>query len=329
MDTGKVKQAILNRSIFKMITYRRPETAVSAGIGADAAGIRFNDNEVTVISTNPVTYTFKGMEKLAVASAVNNVAAMGAEPVAVQICILMPERFKETALKSMMENMNIFCRSINVQITGGHTEVTPSVINPVITVTAAGRLRPDYQRKKVMPGMDIVISKYIGIAGTVIMLDRKKEELANRFPKSFLAGMSGFEELYPVINEAAAAVDSGVAAMHDISRGGIMQALWEAASSADVGLEIKLDDIPVRQETIELCELFNLNPYEMLSTGSLIMITEDGERLVSELSHRGVESAVIGRATDRNERIFLRNGETGFITPPRGDEIYRIFRKGD
>lgn len=331
MENGKVKEAILNRSIYKAITYKRPEMVAYAGIGNDAAVMRSGNNEVTVISTNPVTYTFNGMEKLAVVSAVNNVAAMRAEPIAIQPCILLPQRFKETALKKIMQNMNIMCRAINVQITGGHTEVTPAVASPVITVNAVGRAETEriFSRKSVTPGMDIVMSKYIGIAGTVIMLDIKREQLEKRFCKSFLDGMSDFEEYYPVLSEAAVAVHSGVAAMHDISHGGIMGALWEIASAADVGLEIILDNIPIRQETVELCELFNLNPYEMLSTGALLMITDNGSTLVSELSHRGVESAVIGRTTDRNDRIFLRNGEWGFITPPRGDEIYKLFQKGE
>lgn len=331
MENGKVKEAILNRSIFKAITYRKPETVVSSAIGNDAAVLEFGNNEVTVISTNPVTYTFKGMEILAAASAVNNVAAGGATPVAIQPCILLPERFKETALKRMMQNMNQICRTMEVEITGGHTEVTPSVKKPVISVTAVGKAKSgqDFSKESVTPGMDIVMSKYIGIAGTVILLDQKKEELSQRFQKSFLDRMSDFEGYYSVINEAAVAVNSGVAAMHDMSRGGIMGALWEIASVAKVGLEIEMDQILVRQETIELCELFNLNPYEMLSTGSLIMITKEGNALVNELSCRGIVSAVIGRTMDNNDKVVIRNGERGFITPPRGDEIDKIFQKGD
>lgn len=330
MENGKVKEAILNRSICKAITYRRPETVAYTGIGNDAAVICPDNNKVTVISTNPVTYAFSGMEKLAVASAVNNIAAMGAEPVAIEPCILLPERFKETAFKKIMQNMNIMCRDMNVQITGGHTEVTPAVSNPVISVTAVGMAAKDacFSRKSVTPDMDIVMSKYIGIAATVIMLDVKKEQLEKRFSKSFLDRMSDFEEYYSILSEAAVAGNSGVAAMHDVSRGGIMGALWEIASAADVGMEIVSENIPIRQETIELCELFNLNPYEILSTGSLIMITDNGNALVSELSHRGVESAIIGKTTDRNDRVFLRNGERGFISPPKGDEIYKLFKKG-
>lgn len=59
-----------------------------------------------------------------------------------------------------------------------------------------------------------------------------------------------------MLSEAAVAARSGVSAMHDITEGGIFGALWEMAEASGVGLEIDLKKIPVRQETIEICEFF-------------------------------------------------------------------------
>ena len=60
----------------------------------------------------------------------------------------------------------------------------------------------------------------------------------------------------------------GVSAMHDVTEGGVFGALWEMAEASGVGLEIDLKKIPIRQETIEICEFFNLNPYQLISSGS-------------------------------------------------------------
>lgn len=331
MDNGKVKEAILKRSIFKTISYMKPETAESLKTGNDAAALKLSEDKVTVISTNPVTYTFNSMEKLVVASAVNNVAVRGAKPVSIDTCILLPERYKETALKKMIENLHIACNELNIYISGGHTEVTPAVISPVISVTAVGMADSGkvLSVSDIKPGMDIVICGYIGLAGSAIILDKKGEDLRKRFCDSFLDGMNDFENCYSIAEEAAVAVNSGVTAMHDVSRGGIMKALWEMAETADVGIEVNLDNIPIRQQTIELCEYYNLNPYEMMSTGAVIMVTEDGAGLVSELSHRGYAAEVAGQTTDSNDRVFIRNEERAFITPPKGDEIYKIFQKGN
>ena len=64
-----------------------------------------------------------------------------------------------------------------------------------------------------------------------------------------------------VQSEAAVAVTSGVSAMHDVTEGGIFGALWEMAEASGVGLEIDLKKIPIRQETVEVCEFFGVNPY--------------------------------------------------------------------
>ena len=57
-------------------------------------------------------------------------------------------------------------------------------------------------------------------------------------------------------------------AMHDVTEGGIYGALWELAEASGVGLEIDLKAIPIRQETVEVCEQFHLNPYQLISSGS-------------------------------------------------------------
>ena len=44
--------------------------------------------------------------------------------------------------------------------------------------------------------------------------------------------------------------------MHDVTEGGIFGALWEMAEASGVGLEIDLKKIPIRQETVEVCEFF-------------------------------------------------------------------------
>lgn len=55
--------------------------------------------------------------------------------------------------------------------------------------------------------------------------------------------------------------------MQDLSEGGIFGALWEMADGAGIGLDVALKRIPIQQETVEICEFFGVNPYQMLSTG--------------------------------------------------------------
>lgn len=127
-----------------------------------------------------------------------------------------------------------------------------------------------------------------------------------------------------VLSEAKVAVSTGVAAMHDITEGGIFGALWELAEASDVGLEIELKKIPLKQETVEICEFFGINPYELISSGSMLMASDDGNRLVLELKKAGIEATVIGKATEGNDRVLINGEERRFLEPPKTDEIYRV-----
>ena len=112
--------------------------------------------------------------------------------------------------------------------------------------------------------------------------------------------------------------------MHDITEGGAFGALWEVAAAAGLGLDIDLMKIPVRQETIEVCEVFGINPYELISSGSLLVTTPDGTGLIRALEEAGIPAAIIGKMEDGNDRI-IRNGEDRrYLEPPKTDEIYKV-----
>ena len=93
-----------------------------------------------------------------------------------------------------------------------------------------------------------------------------------------------------------------------------------------MGLDIDLKSIPIRQETVEVCEALGLNPYILMSSGSMLISTRDGHGLVRELSKAGIHAAVVGKATQGNDRI-LRNGEdTRYLDKPQSDELYKIYQ---
>ena len=115
---------------------------------------------------------------------------------------------------------------------------------------------------------------------------------------------------------------SGVCAMHDASEGGIFTAIWELAEGAGVGLTIDLKKLPLRQETVEVCECCNTNPYEMKSGGCLVMTCEDGPGLVAALGAEGIPAVIVGRLTDSNDRIILNEDEVRYMDRPRTDAIY-------
>ena len=256
----------------------------------------------------------------------NDLVTAGAQPVAVMISLLMPVSAEEEELKEIMAQVEQTCASLHIQVLGGHTEVTSAVNRPVATVTGIGRAKADSYLKTsgLQPGDDLVLTKWIGLEGTSIIVKEKWEELASHFPEAMLRDAGEFDQYLSVVTEAGAASRFGVHAMHDVTEGGIFGALWEIAESAGIGLEADLRKIPIRQETVEICEFFELNPYELISGGSLLIGTKDGYGLVRELGKLGIHAAVIGRAAEGNDRVILNGGERRFLERPQPDEIYKV-----
>ena len=324
MKIGKVPENVLKRSVFKQIHTKRPEVLLGAGVGEDCAALKLAADETLVMSTDPITGTAQDIGTLAIQIMVNDLASSGAEPVGVMLTVLLPERVREAKLKLIMSQVEEACKKANVQVIGGHTEVTPVVNQPVISVCGVGKVKDGklVSTAGARPGMDILVSKWIGIEGTSILAKEKEEELSGRFSTSFIDKAKNLDVYISVLSEAAVAVQSGVSAMHDVTEGGIFGALWEMAEASGVGLEIDTKKIPIRQETVEICEFFGINPYKLISSGCMLMAAEDGNKLVRELEKAGIPASIIGKATEGNDRVLLNGDERRFLEPPKTDELY-------
>ncbi len=164
---------------------------------------------------------------------------------------------------------------------------------------------------------DIVASKWIALEGTVRLAAQHRERLLERFPARMIDEAAAFDRYLSVIPEAATAMKSGVGGIRSLSQSGILTGLWEMAQEAGVGLEADLRRIPVRQETIEICEFFGENPYELSSGGCLLMTAENGNTLVAALAREGIMAAVIGRTTRGKERVLYNQGRKSYLNKPR------------
>ena len=140
-----------------------------------------------------------------------------------------------------------------------------------------------------------------------------------------MSQVNALEENLFADKELKLAREYGVSAMHQITDGGILAALWNMAEASDVGLEVDLKKIAVKQETIEICEYFQLNPYQMTSVGSVLLMTDNGKELADMLMRNGIQAEVIGRTTADRERVILNQDEKRYIDRPAQDELLKIY----
>ena len=328
MEIGKVPETILKRSVFQQIHTRRKEVLVGAGVGEDCAVMQLSSDEVFVLSTDPSTGTQKDMGKLAIQITANDLASAGAQPVGVLLTVLLPPTAEESLIRQLTKEVDSACEELRIQVMGGHTEITKAVNQPLISVTGVGKVKKDHlvTTGGAQVGDDVVVSKWVGIEGTSIIAKEKEQELLTRFSRPFVQEAKDFDKYLSVVPEAMAAVRSGVSAMHDVTEGGIYGALWELAEASKVGLEIDLKAIPIRQETVEICEHFRLNPYQLISSGCMLMTSPDGRKLVRDLEQEGLKAVIIGRCVEGKAKKVKNGEDVAYLERPRVDEVYKIYQ---
>ncbi len=315
MKAGKLKESVLKRSILKQLHKRNGDVAVASAVGADYGAINVQAELSMVMASDPVVVSGATAPGTAIVSACNNVACSGAVPTGVSVTILLPTATNEEELRGIMKDLDDACAACRVDIVSGHTEVTRAVSEPVIvaTVVGAASQKEMLHNQNIRPGMDIVATKWVGMEGAFALVKENEEALRTRYAQPFIDKAKISRQMMSILPEAAVAVRSGACAMHDVSEGGIFGALWEMAECAGVGLEIDLKKIPIRQETIEICEFFDINPYKIVSSGCLLIASSDGNALVMELEKAGIPAVVIGKATDSNDRVLIHEDERRFL----------------
>lgn len=326
MKIGKIPESVLKRSVLKQLKKGRKEVLQGPAPGEDCAALCL-DEEIVVLSSNPVTERAGGTGIQAVHTAVNNLLAGGAQPVGILVNIFLPEQAKEKELKALMHEVQQTCDELGISVLGGHTQTTEAVNRIIISVTSVGKAQ---QRQMIKTGgakplQDIVMTKYAALEGTGMIAQRKEQELLTRYNKDFILSAQDLTKDRSVWKEAMIAREYDVSAMHDIREGGIYGGLWELAAASQVGLKVDLDAILMRQETVEVCEFFDLNPYKLNAGGSMLIVTPNGRDLVRALQEAEIPAAIIGKTTKEESRIIIREGEEGFLEPPKSDELYKIF----
>lgn len=326
MEIGKVSETVLKRSILKQIKHRRNEVLVGPGVGEDCSVLELDKDEVFVISTDPITGTKENIGTLAVHITANDISSNGAEIVGIMLTILLPEGTKETELREIIQEIEKVCSKLNIEIMGGHTEITAAVNQPVITVTGIGKMPKEALIKTagVIPGQEIVMTKWAGLEGTAIIAKEKEQELLSKYNKDFIENAKHFIDFISVVEEAKIARNMRVTSMHDVTEGGLFGALWEMGEASKVGLEVDLKKITLKQETVEICEFYDLNPYQLISSGVMLMVTDKANALVNELNKNGIVASVIGRITEGNDRIIINGEEKRYLEPPKSDELYKV-----
>lgn len=341
MRVGKLAEPVQKRSVFRQLNKNQADRCYGTN------DIRIGQMIITAADRIP-----GGTDRLEqmVDNTLTALMVQGACPQQLLVQGILPEDYEEAQLQEDMKRIAKAVRQISeemersgrtdsaeyrsaalnqtaalekapeIAVLAGQIEVSADVSKPQYLINGIGRCMQAEQLLK--PGQELLLTGWIALGGTAMLAQQYESKLQQRYPFSLIDRAKEFEKLTAAARDARAITHFGAAPMHALGQGGIFGALWEMAERAGVGLEVDLKKIPIKQETIELCEYFDINPYEFYSSGSLLVGTDRAEALAAWLHSQGVEASVIGRVTDGKERRIHNGEDCRFLDRPKQDEWF-------
>ncbi|MCS7140009.1 MAG: hydrogenase expression/formation protein HypE [Nitrososphaerota archaeon] len=325
---------IMVELIKKLIISNVKRRSALDGLGLDAmddgATIPLGDYEVVVTmdghTVDPIFFPGGDIGRLAAAGTINDLAAMGARPLAIMDSIIVEEGFPLVALEKIVKSMNDVVEEVGAAIIHGDFKVMPKGrIDKIVISTAGvglaerGKVLKDSNLK---PGDKIIVSGFIGDHGIALASVREGIEFDS-------ALVSDVAPVWDVV-EAAIKI-GGVHAAKDPTRGGLSMALNEMASKSSLSIWIKEKDIPIREEVKAASEMLGLNPLEVTCEGVIVLsvdgtVAEEVLEAIKSTKH-GVHASIIGEVREEPKgKVVLETivGGKKLLEPPLGEPTPRV-----
>jgi hydrogenase expression/formation protein HypE len=309
-----------------------------AGAGATPGG-PLNDAAVVEVAGQLLAFTtdsfvvspleFPGGDigELAVNGTVNDLAMMGAQPLALSLAYVIEEGLPIDDLRKVTESVARAAVRAGVRIVTGDTKVVGRGAADGLFVNTAGigLVAPGVTvgADRAAVGDAVILSGAIGLHGIAIMsvregLDFEVEIASDTQPLNALVA-------------AIAAACPDVHVLRDPTRGGLASALNEIAAASRVGVELREDAIPIPGPVRAACEMLGLDPLHVANEGKLVAIVPaafaDAVLVAMRALAEGAEAAEIGRiVADHPAMVTMRTivGSQRIVDMLVGEQLPRI-----
>ena len=328
-DVGKLSNEDLDAMILSKLKSKRKEVLGASSIGEDTALLDM-EGDCIVLSSDPITGAAENLGALAIHISVNDVATKSADAVGVLLTLLLPVNTSSRDIERIMADAQRAADEVNMDIIGGHTEVTDAVSKPVMISTVIGRVAKEHlpDPGAVKPGDVVAMSKVAGLEGTAILCTDCAHALKDMGDELLSEGQALMHEL-SVQSEGEVAASHRIRAMHDVTEGGVEGALWEMAQALGVGMCIEKDAIPVLDSTKVLAKIADIDLYRLISSGSMLVVLDrdDFEPMQKELEERSILFTKIGEIINDSRVIYKSAEGEEAIPSPGPDELYGAILK--
>lgn len=325
MKTGKLTDEALQRIVLERLPACSKNVPEGPGTGLDCGVVR-SAGSLTAVSSDPITGASSDIGKIAVHVSCNDVACCGIRPAAITLVVIAPVDSTEEELINIIDQVSAAARAVGVDIAGGHTEISPAVNRFVLVTTAFGYSDEDHiiYSSGARCGDSILMTKYAGLEGSAILASDFRAKLEGRMSDEDIELATGFSDRLSVVEEGVLCGQAGVHAMHDATEGGILGAVWELAAAGGKGCSIDLRRIPVLPQTSHICRLLGLDPYALISSGSMLISTDRPDFVIDKLLAAGIPCTEIGKIIEKVREFVDLNGQIHELLPAGADELYKV-----
>ncbi len=333
LPPGKIPPEILQRTVFKFLGAKRSDVIFGPSKGEDAAVVS-DGCKLLALHGDPISGASEKIGWIAMNIATNDIATRGVRPRWALSCIMLPQGSNERLLTRICRELSAAAKQLGVSIVGGHSEVTPGLDHPLVIVFSLGVLEDGryVTCSGAKPGSQIILTKSVGIEGTVILALDRGEILAAKFGEAFVKRAGKDIDRLSVLKEAMIAFEyGGVQAMHDPTEGGVSNGLHEIADASHTGFKVYENAVTISHETLDVCRFFEINPLNLISSGSLLIVAEPDKALgiIEQLGTNGIKASIIGDVLeDEEQRIIVRkDGLVESLGRPRSDELWTALQR--
>ncbi len=331
LPDGKLPVQLL-RELLSRLAIDDVRVKVGPAVGEDAAAIDRGDHYL-LLAADPITFLPQRIGWYAVQVNANDIAAMGGKPQYFLSTILLPSgAATEEMVREVLSDIASACRELGCLAVGGHTEVTGGIDRPIVAGAMVGEVEKDklLTSAGAKPGDMVLVTKGIAIEATAILAQERAREVRESFGEDFQQKCARFltDPGISVVPASVAAVEAGgLTAMHDVTEGGIANALWEVAEASNVGMVVIDSEIPRFWESTRLAERFRMDLLGAIGSGTLLLTAPEPatETLIAAMAEKGVDAFVIGRVVPKDQGVLLVRGKERLPLPRFvTDEVGRI-----
>ncbi len=321
---GEAMQELIS-CILGGISRRRVEGGIGLDELDDAATIPLGDRNLVFTTDSytvkPLFFPGGDIGKLSVCGTINDLAVMGAKPLAISSAFVFGEGFSFANLNRIVESMNKASEETNTPIVTGDSKVVEDDIGLIINTSGLGIADKIVRDSGLEAGDKIIINGTVGDHGIAVMAKREGIGFETRLKSDCapLWGLVGDILVY------------GIHAMKDPTRGGIANSLNEMARKSGVGILVHEGDIPVKEEVRAASEMLGIDPLTVANEGKVLMgvSDSDAEKVLEKIrkNRYGKNARIIGEVIkERKNRVILETivGGKRILETPMGDPVPRV-----